>query len=121
MYAPNQTQYAFPYALYHTRPPDCRRVCLPMYGYNDSFNLSVATAMVLHHLFLCCPEARGDLTPERKRALRLEWCVRAATKLNIPLGRQKGRARNARLSSWGGFGAWQPGWSCRDHCSRMAY
>ncbi|KAG2454106.1 hypothetical protein HYH02_001145 [Chlamydomonas schloesseri] len=55
-----------------------RRVCLPMYGYNDSFNLSVATAMVLHHLFLCCPEARGDLTPERKRALRLEWYGRLA-------------------------------------------
>eukprot|EP00198_Chlamydomonas_reinhardtii_P005129 XP_001694465.1 predicted protein [Chlamydomonas reinhardtii] len=54
------------------------RVCLPMYGYNDSFNLSVATAMVLHHLFLCCPEARGDLTPERKRALRLEWYGRLA-------------------------------------------
>ncbi|KAG2432545.1 hypothetical protein HXX76_008890 [Chlamydomonas incerta] len=55
-----------------------RRVCLPMYGYNDSFNLSVATAMVLHHLFLCCPEARGDLTAERKRALRLEWYARLA-------------------------------------------
>ncbi|GFR45217.1 hypothetical protein Agub_g6612 [Astrephomene gubernaculifera] len=55
-----------------------RRVCLPMYGFNDSFNLSVATAMVLHHLFLCCPEARGDLSPERKRALRVEWYGRLA-------------------------------------------
>ncbi|KAG2498780.1 hypothetical protein HYH03_003519 [Edaphochlamys debaryana] len=55
-----------------------RRVCLPMYGYNDSFNLSVATAMVLHHLFVCCPEARGDLTAERLRSLRLDWYGRLA-------------------------------------------
>ncbi|EFJ51149.1 hypothetical protein VOLCADRAFT_116506 [Volvox carteri f. nagariensis] len=55
-----------------------RRVCLPMYGFNDSFNLSVATSMVLHHLFLCCPEARGDLTEGRKRALRTEWYGRLA-------------------------------------------
>ncbi|GLC51990.1 hypothetical protein PLESTB_000570600 [Pleodorina starrii] len=55
-----------------------KRVCLPMYGFNDSFNLSVATSMVLHHLFICCPQARGDLPPERKRALRIEWYSRLA-------------------------------------------
>jgi hypothetical protein len=44
-----------------------------MYGFNDSFNLSVATAVMLHHLLLACPEARGDLPPARKRALRVEW------------------------------------------------
>ncbi|GIL48456.1 hypothetical protein Vafri_4975 [Volvox africanus] len=55
-----------------------KRVCLPMYGFNDSLNLSVATAMMLHHLFLCCPEARGDLPSERKRALRVDWYSRLA-------------------------------------------
>lgn len=46
-----------------------------MFGFNDSFNLSVATAMVLHHLLLCCPEARGDLSTQRREALRADWYV----------------------------------------------
>ena len=33
-----------------------RRVYLPMYGFTDSFNLSVAMALLVQRLFYLCPE-----------------------------------------------------------------
>jgi tRNA G18 (ribose-2'-O)-methylase SpoU len=33
-----------------------RRVYLPMYGFTDSFNLSVAMALLIQRLFYMCPE-----------------------------------------------------------------
>lgn len=54
------------------------RVYLPMFGFNDSLNLSVATAMVLQQLFAMCPEARGDLSDQRRAALRAVWYARLA-------------------------------------------
>jgi hypothetical protein len=33
-----------------------RRVYLPMYGFTDSFNLSVAMALLVQRLFYMCPE-----------------------------------------------------------------
>jgi len=50
-----------------------KRVFLPMYGFSESLNLSVAAALVLQHLFQMCPEARGDITEEEKKQLRKEW------------------------------------------------
>jgi tRNA G18 (ribose-2'-O)-methylase SpoU len=50
-----------------------RRVFLPMHGFTESFNLSVATALVLQRLFDACPEARGDLPDDVKAGLRREW------------------------------------------------
>ncbi len=49
------------------------RVYLPMYGCVESYNLSVATAMVLMRVLDAVPEARGDLTPQAADALRDEW------------------------------------------------
>jgi len=50
-----------------------RRVFLPMFGYTESFNLSVATALVMQRVLDACPEARGDLSLEVTTRLRSEW------------------------------------------------
>jgi tRNA G18 (ribose-2'-O)-methylase SpoU len=55
-----------------------KKVYLPMYGFTESLNLSVAAALILQHIFYICPEARGDLTPEDKRKLRIEWYKKLA-------------------------------------------
>lgn len=48
-------------------------VYLPMHGFSESFNLSVATALVLQRLFDLCPEARGDMPEAERAALRARW------------------------------------------------
>mmetsp|Transcript_8063 Transcript_8063/g.13112 ORF Transcript_8063/g.13112 Transcript_8063/m.13112 type:complete len:157 (+) Transcript_8063:371-841(+) len=50
-----------------------RVVYVPMFGFTESFNLSVATALVLQRLFDWCPQARGDLGPGARAALRRGW------------------------------------------------
>ena len=50
-----------------------KHVFLPMFGFTESFNLSVATALVLHTLFDLCPQARGDLPECARGAIRERW------------------------------------------------
>lgn len=57
-----------------------RRLCLPMQGYGESFNLSVSVALFLQRLFDACPEARGDLSEAEKAHLRRAWYERLAGK-----------------------------------------
>ena len=38
-----------------------RRIYLPMFGFTESFNLSVAAALVLQRLLDAVPESRGRL------------------------------------------------------------
>ena len=42
------------------------RVYLPLRGFADSLNLSVATALVVHHLFLLDPTLIGDMSEEER-------------------------------------------------------
>lgn len=49
------------------------RVHLPIYGYSESYNLSVATALVLQRVMDAVPECRGDFTPARRDELRQRW------------------------------------------------
>jgi len=42
------------------------RVYLPLRGFADSLNLSVATALILHHLFVMDPTLVGAITEEEK-------------------------------------------------------
>ncbi|KAA0153852.1 hypothetical protein FNF27_04646 [Cafeteria roenbergensis] len=51
-------------------------VFLPMYGFAESFNLSVATALVLQRLLEICPEAHGEMSLERRAGLRRDWFER---------------------------------------------
>ena len=41
-----------------------RLVFLPMHGFTESLNVSVATALVLQRLLDACPESRGQLPPK---------------------------------------------------------
>merc|ERR1712070_531264 len=50
-----------------------KRVYLPMYGFTESFNLSVATALTIQRLMDWCPDARGDLSAEETSRIRQEW------------------------------------------------
>jgi len=50
-----------------------KRVFLPMFGFTESFNLSVATGMILQRLFDICPEAHGDLSDSEIADLRARW------------------------------------------------
>eukprot|EP00755_Sulcionema_specki_P028726 Sspe_Gene.90560::Locus_62087_Transcript_1_1_Confidence_1.000_Length_1398::g.90560::m.90560/K00556/trmH; tRNA (guanosine-2'-O-)-methyltransferase len=50
-----------------------RRVFLPMYGFTESFNLSVATALILQRLFDCEPTYRGNLSRESQRRVKETW------------------------------------------------
>ena len=50
-----------------------KRVYLPLYGFADSLNLSVASALIIQHLFFMCPEARGTLGDQEKEIIRSLW------------------------------------------------
>lgn len=64
------------------------RVYLPLRGFADSLNLSVATALVVHHLFLLDPSIEGDMSEEERHELRKLWFPRLAKK-RLESSRQK--------------------------------
>lgn len=57
------------------------RCVIPMLGFVQSFNISVAAAISLHHILLLRKErlgAQGDLTEEQRRILKAIYYLRAA-------------------------------------------
>ena len=66
-----------------------RRVYLEQAGFTESFNLSVATALVLQALFTMCPEARGDLSDERKQAVREVWYPKVFARSKTAVNRER--------------------------------
>jgi len=54
------------------------RVYLPLYGYADSLNLSVAVALVLHQLFTLDPSLHGAMPEEERVHLRRKWYTKLA-------------------------------------------
>ena len=48
---------------------------IPMFGFTESFNISVSTAIILHHLMSKIKSSHVDwqLTKEEKLSLKLEW------------------------------------------------
>ena len=55
-----------------------RRVFLPMYGFTESFNVSVAAALVLQRLLDAAEASRGQLPAAELAKLRLAWYVELA-------------------------------------------
>ena len=55
-----------------------RRVYLPLRGFADSLNLSVAAALCLHELFKLCPEAVGAMAEDERQGLREKWFTQLA-------------------------------------------
>jgi tRNA G18 (ribose-2'-O)-methylase SpoU len=56
-----------------------KRVYLPLRGFADSLNLSVATALVVHHLFILDPSIVGSMSEEERIDLRRKWYTKLAT------------------------------------------
>lgn len=57
-----------------------RRVRVPMYGFTQSFNISVAAALCFYHIEQAragLPEGHGDLTPQQREILLADYCMRS--------------------------------------------
>ena len=50
-----------------------KAVFLPMVGFSESFNVSVAAALVMQRLFDLCPEAVGSMGEEERSEIRARW------------------------------------------------
>ena len=53
-----------------------KRIFLPIHGFSESLNLSVASALVLQRIFYLCPKARGNLTEAEKKTIRADWYLK---------------------------------------------
>lgn len=51
-----------------------KRVYLPLHGWSESLNLSVASALCLARLFALAPDARGRMDERKRHDLREKWC-----------------------------------------------
>ena len=69
------------------------RVYLPLRGFADSLNLSVATALILHHLFIMDPTLIGGITEAEKRALREEWYAKLCQQRLLTASQKKLRLK----------------------------
>ncbi len=56
-----------------------KRVYLPLRGFADSLNLSVATALVVHQLFILDPTLIGAMPEEERIELRRHWYAKLCT------------------------------------------
>jgi tRNA G18 (ribose-2'-O)-methylase SpoU len=70
-----------------------RRVYLPLRGFADSLNLSVATALILHHLFLLDPTLIGAMSETERSNLRRAWYVKLAQQRLLSASQKKARTR----------------------------
>ena len=62
--------------FYYPRYPLFIQVYLPLHGFSESLNLSVASALCLYRLFNICPSTRGNMSEEEKNSLRASWYTR---------------------------------------------
>lgn len=69
------------------------RVYLPLRGFADSLNLSVATALILHHLFVMDPTLIGAITEGEKLQLREEWYSKLCQQRLLTSGQKKLRIK----------------------------
>lgn len=69
------------------------RVYLPLRGFADSLNLSVATALILHHLFAMDPTLIGGIAEEEKAELREAWYTKLCQQRLLTKKQKKDRNR----------------------------
>ena len=69
------------------------RVYLPLRGFADSLNLSVATALVVHHLFLLDPSLEGAMPESERRELREAWFSKLVVNRLMTAKQKKDRTR----------------------------
>lgn len=58
---------------------------IPMYGFTESFNISVSAAIIMNHLNHKIRKSDADwkLTPERKEMLKLQWLKNSVKRVEI--------------------------------------
>jgi len=69
------------------------RVYLPLRGFADSLNLSVASALVIHQVFLLEPGFKGDISEKEKHELRKVWFTKLAKQRLLTSAQKKARKR----------------------------
>ena len=69
------------------------RVYLPLRGFADSLNLSVATALIVHQLFVMDPTLIGDMPPRDRRELRRLWFTKLCTQRILTSRQKKDRTK----------------------------
>ena len=77
-----------------------RRVFLPMWGFSESFNVSVASALVLQRLLDASEADRGKLPPGEMVMLRKKWYEQFARN-------PEQREKFARVADQGGVAPFQ--------------
>ena len=70
-----------------------RRVYLPLHGFADSLNLSVATALCLLQIFHLEPNCVGSMSESERKALRMVWYPKLATQRIMTSGQKKNRGK----------------------------
>ena len=70
-----------------------KRVYLPLRGYADSLNLSVATALILHQLFIMDPTLIGAMSEEEKVDLRKAWYGKLCQQRLLTPSQRKARVK----------------------------
>jgi hypothetical protein len=68
-------------------------VYLPLRGFADSLNLSVATALIIHHLFCLDPSLIGAMDEEERAALRKSWYIKLVQQRLLSSSQKKTRTR----------------------------
>jgi hypothetical protein len=69
------------------------RVYLPLRGFADSLNLSVATALVVHQMFVLDPTLIGAMCEEERKQLRQAWYTKLASQRLLSSGDKKKRLK----------------------------
>lgn len=67
------------------------RIYLPLRGFADSLNLSVASALVVHHMFLLDPSLIGNMAEEERHELRTLWFPKLARQRLLSAGTKRKR------------------------------
>lgn len=73
------------------------RVYLPLRGFADSLNLSVATALVVHQMFVLDPTLIGAMSEEGRKQLRQEWYAKLASQRLLS---SKDKKRRGKLTTF---------------------
>ncbi len=69
------------------------RVYLPLRGFADSLNLSVATALVVHQMFALDPSLAGAMSEDERKALRQLWYAKLASQRLMTSREKKQRVK----------------------------
>mmetsp|Transcript_7195 Transcript_7195/g.9138 ORF Transcript_7195/g.9138 Transcript_7195/m.9138 type:complete len:430 (+) Transcript_7195:73-1362(+) len=78
-----------------------KRVYLPLRGFADSLNLSVATALVLHQLFTLDPSIAGSMSENERVELRRKWYTKLASqRLQTKAEKAHRRRLNATIGEY---------------------